>query len=186
MIIIDKNEAKEQGLSRYFTGSPCSKGHISERYVSGRSCVECVIETRKKKYLENTEKSKEQSRNWYLENLELHKTRSKFWQKNNPEKVKLINKTWVINNRDIANARTNRRRSNKLQRTPSWANPKKILEFYSQSSELTLKTGIQYNVDHIIPLLGEFVSGLHVENNLQVITAEENNIKNNKFVSEWN
>jgi hypothetical protein len=185
MKIISKHEAIFQGLSKYFTGSPCKHNHISERYVTGRSCVQCVTDKRNKSYLENVDKNKKQSRNWYLKNSTEHKNRSKLWQRANPEKVKSINRTWLIKNRDVANARTNYRRAYKLQRTPIWANQKEILKFYEDSIKISLETGIQHHVDHIVPLLGEFVSGLHVPNNLRVITAEENLTKSNTFISDW-
>lgn len=60
-------------------------------------------------------------------------------------------------------------------RTPSWANLNKIKEIY-------VKCPIGYHVDHIIPLRGTIVSGLHVENNLQYLLAEDNQIKSNRWV----
>ena len=45
--LISRKEAKEQELKRYFTGEPCSKGHISERLTSSRQCVECLAEYRR-------------------------------------------------------------------------------------------------------------------------------------------
>ena len=65
-------------------------------------------------------------------------------------------------------------RAKKLDRTPSWSNQVKIKEFYD-------KCPSGYHVDHIVPLQGRLVSGLHVENNLQYLTAEENLSKQNKF-----
>jgi hypothetical protein len=68
-----------------------------------------------------------------------------------------------------------------LQRTPYWANLHRIKETYRRAYEKTQETGIEYNVDHIVPLQGELVSGLHVENNLQIIPAIENFRKSNKY-----
>ncbi len=58
----------------------------------------------------------------------------------------------------------------------------KIKAFYVEAERLTIKTGIQYEVDHIIPLQGEMVSGLHVHNNLQILTRSKNRSKQNKIV----
>ena len=68
-----------------------------------------------------------------------------------------------------------KRRAAILQRTPAWADQEKIKEIYSNCPE-------GYQVDHILPLQGELVSGLHVPENLQYLTKSENSIKNNKFV----
>jgi len=69
------------------------------------------------------------------------------------------------------------RYSRKKQRTPKWITKQelfKIKQFY-------LNRPIGYEVDHIIPLCGENVSGLHVLKNLQYLPAEKNRIKNKKF-----
>lgn len=66
-------------------------------------------------------------------------------------------------------------KAEKLNRIPSWANMEKIRQIYDLCPE-------GMHVDHIIPLLGELVSGLHVEYNLQYLTAEENIKKSNKFI----
>ena len=62
----------------------------------------------------------------------------------------------------------------KINRTPKWADLEKIKEIYKNCPE-------GYHVDHIMPLNGELVSGLHVETNLQYLTAKENLSKNNKY-----
>ena len=61
----------------------------------------------------------------------------------------------------------------KKQRVPTWANYRKIEEFYSQRPE-------GFHVDHIIPLNGKNVCGLHVEYNLQYLTPEDNTKKGNQ------
>jgi 5-methylcytosine-specific restriction endonuclease McrA len=67
------------------------------------------------------------------------------------------------------------------QATMSWTNMNLIEEFYQQAQILTKKTGIKHEVDHIVPLRGKTVCGLHVQDNLQVITKVENNQKLAKF-----
>jgi 5-methylcytosine-specific restriction endonuclease McrA len=72
-------------------------------------------------------------------------------------------------------------RAKKLNRLPSWSDREKIKEFYKQAVTLADQHNIKYEVDHIIPLNGETISGLHVHENLQVLTQQKNNQKTNKF-----
>jgi hypothetical protein len=72
------------------------------------------------------------------------------------------------------------RRAARLRATPAWADLAAIEEIYRLAAELTATTGIEYSVDHIVPLRGRNVCGLHVAHNLQVITAEANRQKFNK------
>jgi hypothetical protein len=65
--------------------------------------------------------------------------------------------------------------------TPSWADKESIKQFYIEAQRLTKETGVPHEVDHIIPIAGKLVSGLHVPSNLQILTAEENQRKNAKF-----
>lgn len=73
------------------------------------------------------------------------------------------------------------RRAIELMRTPVWADMKAIKAVYAQAQRLTTETGISYHVDHWAPLQGELVSGLHVHQNLQILTASANSAKKNHF-----
>jgi hypothetical protein len=75
----------------------------------------------------------------------------------------------------------NKRRAAKLQATPAWADFKAIEAVYQKAAQLTEETGIKHEVDHIIPLIHPLVQGLHVPENLQILTAKENMAKNNRF-----
>lgn len=66
-------------------------------------------------------------------------------------------------------------RSSKLKATPNWADLEKISKFYFNCPE-------GYHVDHIVPLQGSLVCGLHVLNNLQYLTALDNLKKHNKHI----
>lgn len=81
---------------------------------------------------------------------------------------------WQINNRDKVNAKSSYERASKRQRVPKWVNLDEIKEFYKNTPQ-------GYHVDHIIPLNGKYVSGLHVINNLQYLSKEDNIRKSNKF-----
>ena len=78
-----------------------------------------------------------------------------------------------------------KRRASKLNATPKWLTKDhldQIEEFYKEAQRLKLETGDEYHVDHIVPLQGESVCGLHVPWNLQVIPAKENLSKHNKLL----
>jgi hypothetical protein len=70
------------------------------------------------------------------------------------------------------------------QATPAWADKLEIAKFYRQARLLTLHSGVQYTVDHIYPLKGETVCGLHVHQNLQILTEAENMSKGNSVVAQ--
>ena len=75
-------------------------------------------------------------------------------------------------------ARQAKYNASKLNRTPPWADLNKIKEIYDNCPE-------GYHVDHIVPLNGKYISGLHVENNLQYLPAVENVKKSNNFTLDW-
>jgi hypothetical protein len=83
-------------------------------------------------------------------------------------------KVFYIENKYLFNARNAKRRAIKLKATPNWADLVAIKEIYRTCPE-------GYHVDHIVPLQGKLVCGLHCEFNLQYLSATENRCKANKF-----
>jgi hypothetical protein len=79
------------------------------------------------------------------------------------------------------NARVILRRACKLQRTPKWADLKEIEKVYEIATQMQRDLGVRMSVDHVIPLRGEAVSGLHVHENLRVIPLVENSKKYNSY-----
>ena len=65
--------------------------------------------------------------------------------------------------------------------TPAWADRKRIRAIYDDRDRIELETGIPHDVDHIVPLVNQFVCGLHWEANLRIVPAFENRSKSNKF-----
>lgn len=86
-----------------------------------------------------------------------------------------IRKTWDA----AAMCRWAERRARKINATPKWADRKKILEIYERARLQSRATGMRFHVDHIVPLKSKTVCGLHVEHNLQVLPAHENQSKYN-------
>jgi hypothetical protein len=68
--------------------------------------------------------------------------------------------------------------------TPKWVDYGKIMEVYRLRDEMNASTGIEHHVDHVVPLAGRTATGFHVHDNLQVLTAEANIRKLNKF-NDW-
>lgn len=182
MEIISRKEAMEKGLSKYFTGKPCKHGHMSEKITKSAQCVACFKYWYEKSYQkpEYRKKAKERAVKNYERNKEIVKNRVKLWCKNNPEKRRLIASAWEKRNKDYMNAKTARRYARKNKATLKSVTIKDIVPIYKKARLLTEKTGVQYHVDHIVPLFGETVCGLHVPWNLKIITAKENQIKSNK------
>jgi len=73
------------------------------------------------------------------------------------------------------------RRKKRDKSMPPWADKIAIKEMYIRARQLTAETGIKHEVDHIIPSNHELICGLHVENNLQILTETENISKSNSF-----
>ena len=152
MEIITYKEAKEQGLKHYFTGKPCVHGHLAKKSTVNGTCLVC------------------------------EKERANIRRKTNPNNVKKALKKWKQKNPNKVNAETAKRRASKLQRTPAWADLENIRSYYKLAKYFEYTTlGIKYHVDHIVPLQGENVCGLHVEDNLQVLRFDHNCSKNNQW-----
>jgi len=98
------------------------------------------------------------------------------WAKENVERKNEQWRNWAKRNKDKIRAKNALERAEKLKRVPPWADKEAIAEFYKNCPE-------GYHVDHIIPLRGKTVSGLHVLNNLQYLPAKENMSKGNKFLT---
>ena len=93
-------------------------------------------------------------------------------------------KKYRLKNKGLYNALGAKRRAQRLQATPQWLTDfdhTYIKCLYQLASMRTRESGEAWHVDHIVPLRGKNVSGLHVPWNLQVIPATENLSKSNKF-----
>jgi hypothetical protein len=146
------------------------------------------------------ENIKRLQKEWYQKNKDLVKERARLWQLNNPEQKAKIrtkyrhanliqhnkyNKLWWSSNKDKRASYQAKRKASQLQRTPKWLTKDDlwlIEEAYSLAQLRTNLFGIDWHVDHIIPLQGKLVSGLHVPSNIQVIPATENVKKSNKHL----
>jgi len=169
-----------QGLDQFYKSPKMKDGHSNV-------CKSCEKVRQSQRYLENRDEviartkaygkanrhvSRKASKNYYSKNKEAEIQRKLDWSKQNPEKAAAY----------TANYRANKRRA-----TPVWLTEdhrEEILRFYEHSKECRMLTGDEYHVDHIVPLAGENVCGLHVPWNLQVLPSDINIAKSNKYHGE--
>ena len=118
---------------------------------------------------------------YYKENQEAIQSRTEQYAIDNREKANSYKAKWKKENRGAVNAIEAKRRAHKLQATPAWADQDAIKALYAEAQRLQDLLGIPMHCDHVVPLQGELVCGLHVETNLQVIPAALNVRKSNKF-----
>ena len=119
---------------------------------------------------------------------EKKKEYQKAYQSNNPDTHKVstrrASKKWKEQNRAKATAYQVKRKASKLKATPMWLSSFDLLKItclYQVARMRSQESGQEWHVDHIVPLKGKTVCGLHVPWNLRVITAVENMAKNNRL-----
>ena len=163
--ILTRQEALAIGYIRYYTGKPCKHGHYAERYTNSRTCIEC---NRLKWERRPKEKRQEYWQSYYNEEV-----------KN--RKVETARKRRELNPYKRKKFRSERKVRVRQATIRSKADQIKVQEIYLQSQRLTLETGEEYCVDHIIPIAHPDVCGLHTAANLQIITAQDNKRKGTRF-----
>lgn len=202
--IISRIDAKASGFTRYFTGSPCIRGHVSERWTSSGKCLDCHYEDNPLKPKirldpeEAKRRQKENKRRYYLKNLETHKARSKQWKKDNPESLKQSWARWreKPKNKLITFMRDSLRRV--LTREKS-ARTEVMLCYTRQELEQHIEKQFErgmswenygeWHIDHIIPISHFLNSGIddpatvNCLSNLRPMWADENQKKNAKIES---
>lgn len=156
-----------------------SKKYRADYYAANKE----KIKNKVKSYAAaNKEKVSVASKRYYAENSEKIKEKTKQYVADNKDKVKACRKRYQQENKIAVLERVKRYKMAKIRRTPLWLTEDDIWmtrEIYELAALRTKLTGIEWEVDHIVPLNGENVSGLHIPSNLQVITALENRQKSN-------
>ena len=181
-----RKEAQALGAKFYFTGEPCIRGHIALRKTKG-SCLECVkedwaVDNERRKEKPKTEAAKAAGRRYYEKNRQAVIARA---AARPVEEKRRLQAQYKDRNVDVVRADTSVRKRRHREATPKWLTPAERLQMrdlYVQARKMTELTRERYVVDHIVPLRGEEVCGLHVPWNLRVITQDENLKKSNKLV----
>lgn len=167
----DRREASPDGLSRKC--KPCAKAYRERNAARYR-------ELRKAHYARNRAAEKQKALEYYQANRDDCIARHAEYKRAHAEAMREYRR------RTAAHyvARTARYRAALSQRTPKWLTVeelKQIAAFYELAALFERITGVPHHVDHVIPLRGKTVSGLHVASNLAVIPAKQNIGKGNKY-----
>jgi len=180
-----RKAAREIGSEFYFTGKPCKHGHFAPRITARGECVECrkegwQRENERRRALPTSDAMKASQRRYYERNKPLVIARA---QARPTEDKQAYRRKWKQNNPERNQANNNAWRRRQKNATPKWLTKEQrrsINQTYLYAKHMTELTGIKYVVDHIIPLRGEDVCGLHVPENLKLLTHDANCRKSNK------
>ena len=157
----------------------CHKMVENERYYLKK---EYVLEKMRQPEARELQRARDRERNKDPKRKQQQLESSRRWRENNADKRKDVCAKWnskpkskALNARRVA-----RRRAQQHKATPPWADHATIDFFYTSMTYLR-QDGLDVHVDHIIPLFGKTVCGLHTHNNLQLMFADLNHSKSNKF-----
>lgn len=171
--------------------SECSKCHVigtlAAANVSRKTnkrlyrswCVLCEKQRKDEWRNRNKQHHNEKGANWVKANPEKRKETASRWRDANKEKQKLAKTNWLKLNAARSRAYVNSRRTMQRKATPVWLSE---WDLFLLSELYHLAQLRNQQVDHIVPLQGKQVCGLHVPWNLQLLSAKENYRKSNKWM----
>jgi len=160
-----RQQAKKNGDLTYEGYKPCSKCGNVERYTSSGGCVKCEKERGLAKLLDNELMAQYRTKEKHAKNRE----RRRETIKENSKRYSQTEKGKITNC-----LRSSNRRARVRNQLPDTADFKQIKQIYAECRRISNETGIPHEVDHIIPIAK---GGLHHQDNLQIITKEENRRK---------
>lgn len=161
----------------FYTSSTHKSGYASW-------CKTCEAQRSKAKFQRRKDIQLAKAKEYRLANKESVTSTILAWREQNSERIAVTYRDWANRNRDKVNAKWMKRQAEKKNRTPDWLTDDElwmIEQAYDIASIRSKCLGIKFHVDHIVPLQGKTVSGLHVPWNLQVIPAKLNQQKSNHF-----
>lgn len=135
-------------------------------------------------YRKNKDKIRSYQKKYLSENRDRILVYKRLYYNSNKTECLRISKHYQQNNKDVINFIGAKRRAAKLNATPNWLTQEHlndIKQIYQDVQDIQWLSEEKFEVDHIIPLQGKSVCGLHVPWNLQILTKSENCIKGNKF-----
>ena len=177
MTVTCKKCGIEKPLVEYYKAKGTKTGHHS-------SCKTCYKQRVKTWKDSNKERVLSVQKDYYERNKDHCLAVMDLYAQENPDVVRKAKKAWRMRNAEAVNAGTAARRASKLNAQPDWlseSQKEEIKTLYWLAKDLKAISGEDYHVDHIVPLRGENICGLHVPWNLQVLPADINCSKGNKF-----
>jgi len=167
---------------------PCDKCKLEKPQSlfpkRGNDCKECVAIYMKAYRTKHATRISELKKQWKMANIERVRANDMKYAQENPEVKRTARAKWRKSNQHIINALGALRKVSQINRTPKWVDAEElwlIKEVYALATLRNKTSNIKWSVDHIVPLQGELVSGLHTISNLQVIPAVLNSAKSNRF-----
>lgn len=173
------NENKERSRKWYIENKERHLNNSKEYYKSHK---EAYIQRAREWEKKNPEKARECNRKW--RRSEKGRQQARDWVAANPEKHRENVNSWKSKNPGSVLESTRNRQARKINATPSWLTDEhrdQMRAVYAEAKKLSQDTGIKHHVDHIIPLRGKTVSGLHVPWNLQILQESANCAKGNQL-----
>lgn len=209
--LVSKVEARSRGAKFYYTGKECSRGHLSERYLTGM-CVVCAKENSQRQREENPEATRDYAKSYREQNAQRCRDVAKRWRESNqdylaaskreyarrrpevgrqsqikwrsinPEAERAKGKKWALNNSDKRAAGASRRRATQLKATP--ATFSEFDEFVIQEAHAARlrRQHITGYPWHVDHMIPLARGGQHVFSNIQVIPAFMNSSKGARLV----
>lgn len=131
--------------------------------------------------IDNNESVTAGQRRRYHENSEKIKKDQKRYREKNKEKIRAAQQAYRDRDRAGWNARGSASRAERIKRVVPWSDPAKTKEIYDTAIEVSRITGMPWEVDHVMPMQGSGVSGLHHQDNLMIVPKYDNRSKGAKF-----